>query len=414
MNINDISSEMLEFDRRALEICREPFERIEKVREHNQLKVLDAFIKNRVGAAHLGGSTGYGYGDIGRDSLDKIFADIVGAQDAICRPHFMSGTHALTVALFGVMRPNMVLLSLTGSPYDTLSGAIRGSDGFGSLAEFGVGFDTVALKNGMPDYAEIERRAPQGDVLYIQRSRGYGDRKALTVSEIGKIIECAHRTAPDRPVIVDNCYGEFTQIDEPIAVGADLIIGSLIKNAGGGIAQTGGYIAGRADLVEKCAHHLTAPGTGREIGCWPTGYRELYLGLYLAPMITAEALKSAVYASSVFTLLGYDASPAADEVRSDIVTTVKFGSPEKLTELCRAIQAASPVDSYAVPEAWDMPGYEDKVIMAAGAFTNGSSIELSCDAPLREPYIAYMQGGISFDAAHRAILLAADRIGVNK
>lgn len=406
-----LAPQLGQLDSRVLSLCGPALARIEDIQQHNQLKVLSAFIQNRVGAQHLAGSTGYGYGDIGRDTLDRVFADAVGAEDALCRIHFMSGTHALAVALFGVLRAGDTLLSVTGTPYDTLAGVIGTADKKeGSLQEFGVAYRQLELKDGLPDLAAIEHEAPRAKVVYIQRSRGYSGRKALSCADIGAVAEAAKKANPDVIVMVDNCYGEFTEKTEPVSHGADLIAGSLIKNPGGGIAETGGYIAGRADLVELCGHRLTAPGTGREIGSAPGGLRNLYLGLYLAASVTAEALKSAVYAAALFEQLGCAVSPRYDEPRTDIITAIELGSEPRLSALCRAIQAHSPVDSFAVPEAWDMPGYDSKVIMAAGAFTCGSSIELSCDAPVKPPYTAYLQGGISFTASRYALLKAAEAL----
>ncbi len=406
-----ISEELCALDAELTAQCAPVFAQIEAVKERNQLKVLDAFVKNRVGAQHLAGSTGYGYGDVGRDLLDRVFADIVGAQDALCRVQFMSGTHALTVALFGLLRPGDTLFAATGRPYDTLAGVIGlGGEAMGSLAEYGVRYEEAPLVNGEPDYAGIERRAAGARVVHIQRSRGYAIRRAFSCAEIREIAAAARRGNPDAVIFVDNCYGEYTETIEPLEAGADLIVGSLIKNPGGAIAPTGGYIAGRADLVELCAHRLTAPGTGREIGCNPAGLRDVYLGVYLAPAVTAEALKSAVYCAALFERLGFDVEPRWNARRSDIVTTLMLKNERNLTAVCRAVQASSPVDSFAAPEASDMPGYDSKVIMAAGAFTNGSSIELSCDAPIRPPYACFMQGGISFAASRLAFLRAAQAL----
>ncbi|MEG1757903.1 MAG: methionine gamma-lyase family protein [Oscillospiraceae bacterium] len=402
-----------ELDKRLMSKCAVQFAKIDAVRDVNQLKMLNAFTKNRVGAQHFAASTGYGYGDVGRDMLDRVFADAVGAQSAICRAQFMSGTHALTVALFGVLRFGDTLMAVTGRPYDTLSDVIFKSEkSLGSLGDFGVHYAQIDMLGDEPDYKKIAESSSTAKVIYIQRSRGYSARKALTVDEIGKIARTAKEANRDAVVMVDNCYGEFTDTTEPIEHGADLIIGSLIKNPGGAIAETGGYIAGKKELVELCANRLTAPGTGAEIGSFPTGYRNMFLGLYMAPEITATALKSAVYGAALFEELGLAASPRYDEKRSDIVTCVVMDSQQQLLELCRAVQSASPIDSFAVPEAWEMPGYESKVVMASGAFTCGSSIELSCDAPIREPYTAYIQGGISLTAARFAYLKFAAGSGL--
>ncbi|MBP0969539.1 MAG: methionine gamma-lyase family protein [Oscillospiraceae bacterium] len=406
-----ISKEFCALDERLIEKCRDQFDACERVRDAVQLKVLDSFIKNKVGLQHLVQSTGYGYGDAGRDTFDRLFADCVGAEDAICRPHMLSGTHALTVALFGLLRTGDRLLAVTGRPYDTLQPVIGlTGTGYGSLREFGVDYDEVSLVGGEPDLEEIARKSPSASVVHIQRSRGYEARRAFSPNDIRKICETVKKANPETVILVDNCYGEFTETEEPVSAGADLIAGSLIKNPGGAIAPTGGYIAGRADLVERCAHRLTSPGTGRELGSNPGGMREYYLGLYFAPQITCEAKKTSIYAAALFEEIGYDAVPAYDMPRNDIITSVVTGSPENLIALCEEIQASSPVDSFASPVPDDMPGYDDKVIMAAGTFTQGSSIELSCDGPMREPYVAYIQGGINLTSSRLALLRAAMRM----
>lgn len=408
-----VSEPMLRLDEQAMALCQKPFERIEAIREHNQLKMLKAFIGCGVAATHLVGSTGYGYDDAGRDKLDQLFAAVMGAEDALCRSHFLSGTHALTVALFGCLRTGDTLLAATGRPYDTLAGVI-GIDGegagCGSLAEYGIRYDEAPLlPNGSPDLVLIAQKAKSAAVCHIQRSRGYANRPALSLEAIGRIARTARAANPNIIVFVDNCYGEFTQTAEPVSAGADLIVGSLIKNPGGGIAPTGGYIAGRADLVERCGHRLTAPGTGRELGCTLDVLRQMYLGLYYAPGVTAEALKSSVYASALLGLLGKPVIPAVNADRNDIITSFEAGSAEALVEFCQGIQAGSPVDSFVRPEPYAMPGYTSEVVMAAGTFTLGSSIELSCDGPLRPPYNAYLQGGLNFAASRAGILMAAER-----
>lgn len=404
---------LLEADEQALELCKEPFARLEGIKEHNQLKVLKAFTDCRVGAEHFAGSTGYGNTDPGRDKLEEVFAKVVGAQAALVRQSFMSGTHTLAVALFGVLRPGDRMVSVAGRPYDTLQSVIglAGKAGNGSLLEWGVLYDEVDLQDdGRPDLEAIAARCKGAKMCYIQRSRGYAQRDALSLADIAAIAAAARTAQPDIVVMVDNCYGEFTQKEEPTQVGADLMAGSLIKNPGGGIAPTGGYIAGRADLVELCGHRLTAPGVGAEIGCTLNALRELYLGLYYAPGVVCEALKASVYAACLFSLLQYQVTPDYRADRNDIITIVQCKSPEGMAALCGGIQAGSPVDSFAAPEPSDMPGYDDQVIMAAGAFTLGSSIELSADGPLREPYAVYMQGGLNFHAARAGILLGASRM----
>ena len=415
----DICPQLMEFDKKAMELCKPEFEKIEQIQQYNQLKMLKAFTQCGVSSTHLVGSTGYGYDDAGRDKLDAVFAAVVGAEDALCRSHFLSGTHALTVALFGLLRAGDTLLAATGRPYDTLEGVIglNGTDknGYGSLAEYGIDYDEAPLTaQGEPDYALIAKKAPHATVCHIQRSRGYSNRAAFDLETIKKVIEAAKTANPSIVVMVDNCYGEFTQKAEPVSVGADLIVGSLIKNPGGGIAPTGGYIAGKHELVEKCSHRLTCPGTGRELGCTLDTLRQLYLGLYYAPGVTAEALKTSIYASCLFELMGYEATPHYTADRNDIITSIKTKSEQALCALCQGIQAGSPVDSFVTPEPYGMPGYTSDVIMAAGAFTLGSSIELSCDAPVRAPYTAYLQGGLNFAASRAGVLLGVQKAFFNE
>ena len=408
----DISPRMQELDRKVMELCKPYFEKVDEVKEYNQVKMLKTFVDCHVSSTHLVGSTGYGYDDAGRDKLDQVFAKLVGAEDALCRNHFLSGTHALTVALFGCLRTGDTLLAATGIPYDTLVGVIGingAGAGTGSLAEYGIKYDEAPLQNGMPDYELIAQKAKTAKVCHIQRSRGYTNRAAFSLETIGKVAKVAKEANPDIIIFVDNCYGEFTQKEEPISVGADLIVGSFIKNPGGGIAPTGGYVAGRHDLVEACANRLTCPGTGRELGCTLDVLRQMYLGLYYAPGVTAEALKSSIYASCLLEQLNVPCVPRYTEDHNDIVVSLEAGSPEALVAFCQGIQAGSPVDSYVSPEPYAMPGYENEVVMAAGAFTLGSSIELSCDGPLREPYTAYLQGGLNFAATRAGILMAVQR-----
>ena len=387
------------------------FAKIEAVERRNAEKVLGAFIRHGVSAAHLQGSTGYGYGDRGRDTLDEIYAEAFGCEDALVRSSLASGTHALAVALFGALRPGDLLLSLTGKPYDTLEEVIglRG-EGAGSLRDFGVRYDEVALRDGKIDLPAALEKAAGAKVCYLQRSRGYSLRPTLSVTEIGEAARALKAKYPDLIVMVDNCYGEFVEEREPTDVGADLIIGSLIKNPGGAIARTGGYIAGRRDLVELCSYRLTTPGTGKEIGCTLDELRNLYLGFFLAPTVVASALKTAVFAAALFEQLGYKAYPSALEERHDIIQALCLETPQALTAFCEGIQSGSPVDSMATPEPWDMPGYDSQVIMAAGTFTLGASIELSADAPMREPFAVWMQGGITYPTARIGILLAAQRL----
>lgn len=395
---------------KAEEISAEAFARIDATARCNSEKVLKAFIDNRVGELHLKGTTGYGYGDDGRDKLDAVFAQVLGAEDALVRHNFVNGTHAISTALFGVLRPGDLMLSLTGEPYDTLKEVIFGEKG-GSLSEFGVKYDQIdLLPDGHVNFGQIGERARACKVAYIQRSRGYSLRPSLTISEISEMIDAVRLVNPAAIIVVDNCYGELVERVEPCDVGADLIIGSLIKNLGGGIAETGGYIAGKKEYIELCAYRLTTVGTGKEVGCSLNQNRGMYLGLFNAPSVVASAVKTATFASAFFSLLGFEAFPSYNEYRTDIITAIKLGSRKALIAFCEGIQSGSPVDSFVTPEPWDMPGYDSQVIMAAGAFTMGASIELSADAPLRDPFAVWLQGGITYDTGRMGILLAAQRL----
>lgn len=397
-------------DQAEAEACA-AFQRIDAVTEYNQQKVLAAFIESGVSESHFTATTGYGYGDRGRDKLDEVFAKAMGAEDALVRHSILSGTHAIAIALFGILRPGDRMLAATGAPYDTLADVI-GMNGpsDGSLREFGVDYRQVELaEDGYPDIAGVAAALedPAVRLVHIQRSRGYSLRPSLSVAKIGELIAAVKAKRPDVVVFVDNCYGEFAEREEPTAVGADLMAGSLIKNPGGGIAENGGYICGHRDLVEKCAYRMTTPGLGREVGASLGHNRTLFMGLFHAPHVVGEAMKTAVYCASLFGLLGYDASPSREDARADIIQTVRLGTPEALVAFCQGMQRGAPVDAFVTPEPWDMPGYDDPVIMAAGAFTLGASIELSADAPLREPYAAYMQGGLNYHSGKMGVLLAA-------
>ena len=406
----NIDKRLEEIALNAENMAAEAFARIEHTGRCNSEKVLKAFIDNRVGEMHLKGTTGYGYGDDGRDKLDAVFAQILGAEDALVRHTFVNGTHALSTALFGVLRPGDLLLSLTGKPYDTLQEVIFGETG-GSLTEFGIKYDQIdLLPDGRVNFGQIRDRAKACKVAYIQRSRGYSLRPSIAVSEISEMVDAVRSVNPDAIIMVDNCYGELVERIEPCEVGADLIVGSLIKNLGGGIAETGGYIAGKKALVELCAYRLTTVGTGKEVGCSLNQNRGMYLGLFNAPNVVMNAVKTATFASAFFSLLGFEAFPAFNEYRTDIITALKLGSRKALIAFCEGIQSGSPVDSFVSPEPWDMPGYDSKVIMSAGAFTLGSSIELSGDAPLREPFAVWMQGGTDFHASKIGVLLAAQEV----
>jgi cystathionine beta-lyase family protein involved in aluminum resistance len=411
-NFFKISDRLSELDRAAMKKVKAQFEKIDEITEYNQLKMLSAFIKNGVSESHFAASTGYGYDDRGRETLDRVMADALGAECALVRHNFVCGTHALTVALFGVLRPGDTMLCVTGRPYDTLIGVL-GIDGQvdGSLSDFGVNYDEVTLcDDGEVDLGTVEKKLSQKHykMVYIQRSRGYSLRRSLLVEDIGKISAMVKRISPDTIVMVDNCYGEFVQTDEPTAHGADLIAGSLIKNPGGGIAPTGGYIAGRRDLVEKCAARLTVPGLGGEVGATLGHNRELFMGVFNAPHVVGEALKTAVYAAALLSDMGYATTPSYDAVRGDIIQSVILGDADKLIAFCQGMQKGAPVDSFVQPEPWAMPGYDCDIIMAAGAFTLGASIELSADAPIRPPYAAWMQGALNFHSGRMGVLLAVD------
>ena len=391
------------------------FEYIENIAEINQLRVMKAFSDNRVSDSHFVPTTGYGYDDIGRDTLDRVYADIMGAEDALVRHNFISGTHTISTALFAVLRPGDTLVSITGKPYDTLEEVIgiEGEAGNGSLKDFGVDYVQIDLKeDGTPDLEKIKETLTEKTIkaVTIQRSKGYGWRPTYSAKEIGELISFVKQISPETICIVDNCYGEFVETEEPTAFGADLIAGSLIKNPGGGLAPTGGYIAGKQKYVELCAYRLTSVGIGKEAGASLGFNRQLYQGLFMAPHTVSQALKAAVLCSAVFEKLGFEVDPKPDEVRHDIIQSIKFDDPDKVIEFCRGIQKGAPVDSYVTPEPWDMPGYSSQVIMAAGAFVQGASIELSADAPIKPPYIAYMQGGLTYESAKLGIMVAADNM----
>jgi len=388
---------------------RPQFERIDAIAAANTEKVLAAFQKHRVAENYFAGTSGYGYDDLGRDKLDEIYAEIFGTEAALVRIQFVNGTHAITCALFGALKAGDVLVSAVGAPYDTLLGAIGVVDkGPGSLKDYGVEYRQVDLVNDQPDLEGMERAVadPRVKAVLIQRSRGYATRASLSVTEIGEMCRRIKEVNPNVCVLVDNCYGEFVEELEPTQVGADLVVGSLIKNPGGGLAPTGGYIAGRRDLVEGAAMRLTAPGIGGECGCTLGQNRLLYQGLFLAPHTVAQAVKTAVFAAGIMEKLGYTAQPRSDEIRHDIIQMIHMKEPEALKRFCKGIQFGAPVDSYVTPEPWDMPGYDSQVIMAAGAFVQGASIELSADAPMREPYTVYLQGGLTYESGRAGVLLA--------
>lgn len=410
MKITEILPQVYDMAGRAEERCRKRFAEIERTAECNTRKVMEAFQDNRVSESCFAGTTGYGYDDLGRNSLDKIYAQVFQTESALVRIGFVNGTHALTAAMFSLAGPGEKVLAVTGTPYDTLRSAIGISgDGFGSLRFYGIDYGQVDLTaDGEPDYAAISLAAADPKVrgVMIQRSRGYGERKALSVEEIGRICNTVHSVNAGAKIMVDNCYGEFTEELEPSQVGADILAGSLIKNPGGGLAPTGGYVAGRADLVERAACRLTTPGIGGECGSTLGNNRLLYQGLFLAPHTVAQALKTAVFCAAMMDELGIKSSPGVEEKRSDIIQMIKLGTPERMKRFCRGIQAGAPVDSYVTPEPWPMPGYDCPVIMAAGAFVQGSSIELSADGPMREPYLVYLQGGLTYESGKLGIMMA--------
>lgn len=414
-SVYSLKDETVDLYNNTMKDIEKSFEFYDEIREFNQLKVLKAFQDNRVSDTHFTNSTGYGYGDIGRDTLDLVYAQIFKCEKALVRPHFVSGTHAIGAALFGNLRPGDTILAATGSPYDTLHTliGINKNEKVGSLKEYGVSYKQVDLLNNkinIQAVVDVLKSDSSIKLIHMQRSTGYGWRNAFLIEELEEAIKAFKAVNPDVIVFVDNCYGEFMDIKEPTEVGADLMAGSLIKNIGGGIAQTGGYIVGKADCVDQAAYRLTTPGIGGECGATFNLMREFYQGLFLAPHIAMEAVKSAVFTSRIMELAGFEVLPKFDDKRSDIIQAIKFNDKDKLIKFCKGIQKGSPIDSFVECEPWSMPGYDDEVIMAAGAFIQGSSIELSADAPIREPYIAYIQGGLTFDHAKIGVLIALNNI----
>ena len=415
MESYNIKPHVFELYKKALSDVEEQFKIYDEIREYNQLKVLNAFQEERISDMHFTNSSGYGYDDIGRDTLDKVYARIFNTESALVRPHFVNGTHAIGCALMGNLKTGDTMVCITGAPYDTLHNiiGISGKENIGSLKEYGVNYKQVDLKNGTFDtekIIEVLKEDSTIKLVHIQRSTGYGWRKSFLVSEIGEIISKIKKVRRDVCVFVDNCYGELIDKIEPTDVGADLVAGSLIKNLGGGIAPTGGYVAGKTKYVEQAAYRLTTPGIGGECGSTFGVMRQLYQGLFLAPHIVMEALKGAIFCSRIMEIAGFEVLPKYNDKRSDIIQAIKFNDRENLIKFCKGIQKGSPIDSYVECEPWAMPGYNDEVIMAAGAFIQGSSIELSADAPIREPYIAYLQGGLTFDHAKIGILISLNNI----
>ncbi len=405
-----LSEKLIEAAQRAQQHASANFEHIDAVSAACTERVLNAFAKHRVSDACFSGTTGYGYNDVGREKLELIFADVMGGQSALVRTTFVNGTHTIACALFAVAQVGKTVLSVTGSVYDTIQTVVglRGPVG-GTFADYNIGYREVSLKDGAPDLEAIKQAAATDDVcaIFIQRSRGYGIRKSLSCADIEEICKVVASVNPSARIVVDNCYGEFCETTEPLSHGAHLICGSLIKNPGGGLAPMGGYIVGDTDLVDRAAARMTVPGIGGECGATLGANRLLYQGFFMAPHTTAQALKTATFCAALMAQLGYSVSPTADQVRYDIIQTISFGEPEPLIAFCRGIQGASPVDAFAKPEPYAMPGYDCDVIMAAGAFIQGASIELSCDAPMRPPYTAFMQGGLTYESGKLGIMRAA-------
>ena len=405
-----LSERILETDKIVMEEISPYFRKIEETARYNQLRVLAAFRECKIREPHFAATTGYGYDDMGRDAIEQLYSTVFECEDAIVRHNIISGTHALSLCMFGVLRPGDVFVSVTGTPYDTLHGVI-GEENTGSLKDFGVIYDEVSLKDGRPDIPAIkEKMSDKVKAVLIQRSKGYEWRDTLSVKDIAEIIQTVKSVNENIICIVDNCYGEFTEKREPTAVGADLMAGSLIKNPGGGIARAGAYIAGKEKYVKLAAYKMSCIGQGKEVGPSLGFNREILQGFFMAPHITAQAIKAAVYCGGIFKRLGYEVYPEPGAARGDIIQAVKFGSKDKLVAFCRGIQKGAPIDSYITPEPWDMPGYDCPVIMAAGAFTQGATTELSADAPIRPPYIAYMQGSLEFECGRVGILMAAENI----
>ena len=407
-----ISENLEELSTKAQKEVENIFKEIDKTCMQNSLKVLKAFQNAGVSDMHFGSTTGYGYSDVGRNAIEKIFSEVLNAEDALVRSQFISGTHALTVTLFALLRPGDTLLSICGKPYDTLDEVIGIVDNPSSLKSYGINFEQIDLINDDFDYEKIEQRLMQGNVkvIEIQRSKGYSTRKSITIEKLEKVIKHIRAINNDVIIMIDNCYCEFVTTKEPLEVGADIIVGSLIKNLGGGLAPNGAYVAGRKDLVNLAAERLTAPGEGKEVGPTLGINKSIMQGLFFAPSVVAASLKTAVFASKMLELLGYEVEPRFDENRADIVQTIFFKDKEKLIKYCQGIQMGSPVDSNSIPMPWDMPGYTDQVIMAAGAFTQGYSIELSCDGPIREPFVAFQQGGLTYEYGKLGVLKAIQNL----
>ncbi|MFA7533521.1 MAG: methionine gamma-lyase family protein [Tissierellaceae bacterium] len=408
----ELDRKVIDFVEQKERLILDYFLEIDNIKEYNQYKVLNAMQKSRLSSTDFNWTTGYGYGDIGRDKVEEIYAKVFNTEDALVRPSIASGTHAITLTLSGILRPNDELISITGAPYDTLQKVIGAKgDLSGTLIEYGITYKEVPLVDNLINIDEVIKNISQNTkMLMIQRSTGYSDRRALTVEEIQEAISQIKEYNSDIIVMVDNCYGEFLDYLEPTDVGADIMAGSLIKNPGGGVALSGGYIVGKSNLVELIANRLTAPGLGKDCGLTFGTTRSTLQGLFLAPHVVSEAVKGALLVAIVYKELGFEIVPNLKDKRSDIIQAIKFNTPERVVEFCKGIQSASAVDSYIIPEAWEMPGYEDKVIMAAGGFIDGSSIELSADGPMREPYFAYYQGGLTYEHCKLGVLKSLDNL----
>ena len=403
-----VKEDVIELSKKVEKEIKPQFEQIEETCEKNSLKVLKAFQDNRISEVHFGSTTGYGYDDIGRDTIEKVFVQVLGTEDALVRSQFISGTHALTVALFAFLRPGDTMLSINGKPYDTLDEVIGIVENKSSLKSYGINFEKIELIDNDFNYEEIQKTLENKKIklIEIQRSKGYANRKSISIEKVEKVIKAIREIDKNVIIMVDNCYCEFVGEKEPTEVGADIMVGSLIKNLGGGLAPNGAYIAGKKELVNLAAERLTAPGEGREVGPTLGINKSILQGLFFAPSVVASSLKTAVFASKMLEELGYKTEPRFNEKRADIVQTIEFGNAQDLIKYCQGIQMGSPVDSNSVPEPWDMPGYTDKVIMAAGSFTQGSSIELSCDGPIREPYLAFQQGALTYEYGKLGVLKA--------
>lgn len=407
-----ISNNTIELIKKSEEELKNKFKEIDELCEYNSLKVLSAFNKYEVSENHFSSTTGYGYNDIGRETIEHIFSYVLGAEDSLVRNQFISGTHALTVALFALLRPNDTMLSITGKPYDTLDEVIGITENNSSLKSYGINYEQIDLINDEFDCEKIKEtlKSKKIKLIEIQRSKGYSTRKSISIEKIKKVIEVIRSVDKDVIIMIDNCYCEFVSKESPLEVGADIIVGSLIKNLGGGIAPNGAYISGRRDLIELCSERLTVPGEGKEVGPSLGVNKSLLQGLFMAPNAVASSLKTAILTSKVLEDLGYKVEPKWNDERVDIVQNIEFNDKDKLISYCQGIQMASPIDSFVIPIPWDMPGYQDQVIMAAGTFTQGSSIELSCDGPIRPPYIAYQQGGLTYEYGKLGVMKAVDRL----